>query len=115
MRVRISQFAAFRALTKFARSRDLPSRTPLRLNVVHITCYATPSYVIHFTGAPFGEAQGIFDAAALEVAYFVRCGKRLTPRGSERMVPAEVVVPGCAAVDAVEDGELAALPYAHES
>jgi hypothetical protein len=62
MRVRISQLAAFRALTKFARSLDLPSsETLLRLNVVHVTCYATSSYVIHFTGAPsFGEAQRLF-------------------------------------------------------
>jgi len=66
MRVRISQLAAFRALTKFARVPG-PAllRTLLLLDVVHATCYATSSYVIHLTGAPsFGEAQPFKKASA---------------------------------------------------
>jgi hypothetical protein len=35
-------------------------RTPLRLNVVHVNCYGTFSYVIHLKSAPnFGEAQEV--------------------------------------------------------
>jgi len=65
MRVRISQLAAFRALTKFARVPGPALRTLLLLNVVHATCYATSSYVIHLTGAPsFGEAQPFKKASA---------------------------------------------------
>jgi hypothetical protein len=34
------------------------AKTPQQLNVIHVTCYTTSSYVIHFKCVPnFGEGQ----------------------------------------------------------
>jgi hypothetical protein len=75
------QLAAFRALTEFARNPG-PAllRTLLRLNVVHVACYATSSYVIHSTGAPnFWRHTGV------KLVFSTQASSTLTTRTSAGM------------------------------